>query len=259
MDDFAPDADGCRLPPDLDDLALIAAIDGEADAATTAHLRACSHCAARAQRFAEIQGLLRQQLFRMFCPPSDTLVAFQQGLLAGPQRDSVAAHVAECPHCSREFKLLAHLTADPLSGRAPPPALWNILNATARETMARGFRRVVAELLPPASPALAGAPRGPATVAQYAYRAENIQITIGVRRVAQRVDRRVVVGTLELEDDASAGLNQATANLLRADEPICTVDLDELGNFVLDDLVPGIYRLALRLPDREVIIEALTL
>ena len=40
---------------------------------------------------------------------------------------------------------------------------------------------------------------------------------------------------------------------------IRTAELDELGNFVLDDLAPGTYQLALRLPDREVIVEALSL
>ena len=31
MEDHAQAADGCKLPPELDDLALIAAIDGEAE------------------------------------------------------------------------------------------------------------------------------------------------------------------------------------------------------------------------------------
>jgi anti-sigma factor RsiW len=258
MDDFAQAADGCRLPPELDDLALIAAIDGEADAAITAHLRACSHCAARAQRFAELQGLLRKQLFRMFCPTSDALVAFQQGLLESDQRASVVDHIAECPHCGRELKLLKRLAREALSDRAPPVP-WNILNATARETIAGKLRRVVAELLPATVPALAGAYRGPAHMAQYAYHAENLLITIGVRRVAHRADRRVVVGMIEIEEAIDASLGRATANLLHAETPVSSAELDELGNFVLDDLTPGTYRLSLRLPDREVVIEALSL
>ena len=91
MDDNVQAAGGCHFPPELDDLALIAAIDGEADAEVVAHLRTCPHCAGRARHFADLQGLLRQQFFRMFCPASDTLVAFQQGLLAGDQYLSVAA------------------------------------------------------------------------------------------------------------------------------------------------------------------------
>jgi anti-sigma factor RsiW len=260
MEDHAQAVDGCRLPPELDDLALIAAIDGEAEAETTAHLRACPHCAARAHRFAELQGMLRKQFFRMFCPVSDALVAFQQGRLEGDQFESIEAHIADCPHCARELQLLTRLAGDPQLGRSPPDP-WNILNATARETAAGKLRRVFAELLPPAAPLAGayGALRGQSHMAQYAYHAENLQITIGVRQLAQRADRRVVVGLLELDDDPAAIIGQATASLLHQDRPISVTELDDLGNFVLDDLDPGIYRLSLRLPDREVIIDALTL
>ena len=52
---------------------------------------------------------------------------------------------------------------------------------------------------------------------------------------------------------------QEKARLLRNDTLICTAELDELGTFVLDDLAPGTYQLALCLPDREVIVEAISL
>ena len=106
---------------------------------------------------------------------------------------------------------------------------------------------------------LAGALRGPSHTSQYAYNAENLQLTIGVQRVANRADRRVVLGALELDSAPFEGLGQTTAHLLHNDILIRTAELDELGNFLLDDLSPGIYRLALRLPDREVVVEALSL
>ena len=255
MDDNVQAAGGCHFPPELDDLALIAAIDGEADAEVVAHLRTCPHCAGRARHFADLQGLLRQQFFRMFCPASDTLVAFQQGLLAGDQYLSVATHVAECPYCGRELQLLKHLMVEGLVGRSPPEPQQR---AAADPPLDRP-RRVIARPLPRPVPALAGAYRGAANVLQYAYNAENLQITIGVRRLTQRTDRRVVVGTIESEDSLFSSIGEATVSLLQCGALICSAALDDLGNFVLDDLVPGIYRLALRLPDREVVIEALTL
>ncbi len=263
MEDHAQAADGCRLLPALDDLDLIAAIDGEADADVMAHLRVCQYCAARAHAFAELQGLLRKQFYRMFCPTSDALVAFQQGMLEGGQRAEIAAHVVDCPHCSRELQLLRQITGESSSGRAPP-SLWNLMNiAKSNGGAAAGkLRQVQAELLTPAPTSLAeayGALRGPSHTTQYAYHAENLQITLGVRRVAQRADRRVVVGVLTLDDDLPEGMNQATAILCHQNTLVSTAELDELGNFVLDDLAPGTYRLSLRLPDREIIIEALAL
>lgn len=257
MDDYVEAAGGCRLPPELDDLVLIAAIDGEADGETMAHLRVCTHCAERAKHFADLQGLLRQQLFRLFCPTSETLVAFHQGGLESDQRASMAAHLNDCPYCGRELELIKHLTAEGLPGRSPPEVRgWHNGAAVQPE---RRPRRLTATPLPQARYALAGAYRGPAQMLQYAYQAENLQITIGVRRLGQRADRRVVVGMLETDADLPSALGGATASLLQCDRPVSTVPLDELGNFVLDDIAAGTYCLALRVAGCEVIIDALSL
>jgi anti-sigma factor RsiW len=261
MVDHTQAADGCRLPPALDDLALIAAIDSEARADVMAHLRDCPYCADRAHAFAELQGLLRKQFYRMFCPTSDDLAAYQQGMLDSGQRTIIGDHLKECPHCSRELKLLVQISHDALSGRAPPQ---NGLTMSGANDFAApvGLRRVAAELLPSAPRTLAGAYgalRGPSHTSQYAYHAENLQLTIGVQRVVNRGDRRVMLGALELDEVLPEGLSGTTVHLLHNDILICTAELDELGNFVLDDLTPGTYRLALRLPDREVIVEALSL
>jgi hypothetical protein len=203
----------------------------------------------------------------MFCPTSEALAAYHQGTLQGDQRASISEHIVECPYCSREIELLKQLTNEALAGRSPP-GLWNIMNAatnghqhTGTGLTAGRLRRVLAELLPPA-PGLAavyGAVRGAGPTSQYAYHAENLQITIGVQSLAHHVDRRIVVGVLAIDDDLPEVLDQATASLFDHDQPISTTDLDELGNFVLDNIDPGTYRLSLRLSDREVVIEALTL
>ena len=74
-----------------------------------------------------------------------------------------------------------------------------------------------------------------------------------------RSDRRVIRGALEIDDELYSVFSGATARLTHNETLIRTAELDELGNFVLDDLAPGTYQLALRLPDREVIVEALSL
>ena len=101
--------------------------------------------------------------------------------------------------------------------------------------------------------------RGPSQASQYAYHAENLQLTLGVQRVVSRTDRRVIHGALELDDALYDVFSGVTARLSHNETLIRTAELDELGNFVLDDLAPGTYQLALRLPDREVIVEALSL
>jgi hypothetical protein len=259
MEDHKQAADGCSTPPALDDLALIAAIDGEAGVDVMDHLRDCQYCAERARGFAELQGLLRKQLFRMFCPSSDELAAFQQGVLEGGQRAAIANHLAECPHCARELKLLERIAREALVGRSPPGTNGHDSHLSNGGLIAGKLRRVVAELMTPAATRpLAGALRGLSHTSQYAYHAENLQLTIGVQRMVNHADRRIMLGALEFDDELPAGLGSAIAHLLHNDRIIRTAALDELGNFLLDDLAPGTYRLTLRLPDREVIVEALS-
>jgi hypothetical protein len=262
MVDHKQAADECNWPVALDDLALIAAIDGEAGSDVMAHLRDCLYCAQRARVFEEMQGLLRKQLFRMFCPTSDELAAYQQGVLNGGQRVSIAEHLKECPHCTREFKLLEQLSAEAQPGRSPPVGQGNGQNGHA---ISGKLRRIAAELLDisPVTP-IAGAYgtlRLPSQASQYAYHADNLQLTLGVQPVVSRADRRVVHGALELDDESYEGFGGATAQLLDLDNEMLvqTAELDELGNFVMDDLAPGTYQLALHLSDREVIVEALSL
>ena len=264
MVDHKQAAEGCSWPIALDDLALIAAIDGEAGPDVMAHLRDCPYCSERAHVFADMQGLLRKQLFRMFCPSSEELAAYQQGLLNGDQQAHISEHLKECPHCSREFNLLEQLSRETLPARSPPTINGARMSAQPHDEAALSgkLRRVAAKLLDSPAKPLAGAYgalRGPAQASQYAYHAENLQLTLGVQRVVNRTDRRVIHGALEVEDELYDVFSGATAHLSRNETLVRTAELDELGNFVLDDLAPGTYQLAVRLPDREVIVEALSL
>lgn len=98
--------EGCSRPPALSGNLLIAAADGEADEATLAHLRACPHCAARVGQFRMLQARLRRRLYRLYCPTSDVLVDYCQGLLDPYHRAAVSHHLAICPHCANEIALM---------------------------------------------------------------------------------------------------------------------------------------------------------
>src|SRR3954452_18000505 len=146
MVDYKQAAEGCRWPVALDDLALIAAIDGEAGLDVMAHLRDCPYCSERAHVFADMQGLLRKQLFRMFCPTSEELTAYQQGLLNGDHQARISEHLKECPHCTREFNLLEQLSRETLPARSPPQANGKSDQANT-STVAGKLRRIAATLL----------------------------------------------------------------------------------------------------------------
>ncbi len=106
--------EGCALPSAPSATALIAAADGEADEATLAHLRACPHCAAQVAQLEDLQARLRRRLYRLYCPVSETLMDYCQGLLDAHQRAAVVQHLALCPHCSAEVALLERVGATPV-------------------------------------------------------------------------------------------------------------------------------------------------
>lgn len=243
MDSHISGGEQCSRPPALDDLDLVAAVDGEARPDILAHLSDCDYCAARAGALARIQHALRQRLFRAFCPTSDDLVAFHHQQLSEPRQAAVASHLDECPHCARELQLIVRAARE-------PPALAN------------SFHRVVAQRVPAAIPsgaaALYGAARAAAGSAQYAYRAENLEITLRVARAVAQPGQLVLSGHLATDDSAlEEALIEATASLLAHEGLLAVAPLDELGGFLFDNVAPGEYQLALRLGECEVIVESL--
>ena len=245
MEDQREERGRCSRPPSLDDLALIAAVDGEAGEEIRAHLRACPDCARRAREFDELQGFLRQRLYRVLCPSSEQLADYQQGWLGEPLRTEIRAHLRDCPHCADELRLLAEAAHPP-----PEPAPISRLRRVVARPLATG----------PRSPfPVYGALRGAAHGGQYAYRADNLELTLDVGRAAVRNGRLVLVGMLLNEDGLADGLNRATASLLSNDLVVSSAVLDDLGSFILEDIEPGDYSLSLRLPEFEIVVEALSL
>lgn len=224
--------DACAYPPELDDVELIAAADGEASAKTYAHLGACPGCAARAEAVTELQSQLRERLYRLFCPTSDELATFAQGLMVADMRDVVADHVISCPHCLGELNMLAAITATP-PHRSP----------------ALPLRRVVAY---PGSPDVSLS-TSPALNDPIVYHAGALRIVLSVER------QRGAAGT-RLRGVLRGNRPQVvTASLLCNNRVISSSLLDGQGGFILDDVPAGDVVLSLRLADYEVVVEALRL
>jgi hypothetical protein len=244
MEDHREEPGICRRPPSPNEIDLIAAVDGEAEEQVVAHLRDCPHCAQRARDFDELQQLLRQRLYRILCPSSDDLLAYRQGWLDERRTATVRSHLRDCPHCASELRLL-----DEAAGAPPwPPPISRL-------------RRLIAMALPPQRQPIAvyGGLRGGGHGGQYAYRAEHLELTLDVQYAASQPGRVVLVGMLFDEAAPPGEIQRATASLLEGDFVVSSAPLDELGNFVLDDIAPGDYSLSLRLPELEVVVEALTL
>jgi hypothetical protein len=242
----------CEFPPELDDRALLAYLDGEADRQVVAHLERCPHCRERATRLARLQSRLTSELYRLACPSTVELGEYHLGVLPPEQAEAVAQHVAECPHCSRELAQLEGYLAELAPALEPGPL----------ERAGEQIRVLIARLLdrnsgrgpfgqPAVAPAYAGL-RGDEEE-PLIYQAEDVQVVIQIQQDVERPERKTILGLV-----VGLGENQELeAHLWQAGQRITVAAVDELGNFVMSDVVSGSYELILSGPEVEIHVQAL--
>jgi anti-sigma factor RsiW len=238
-----PGSVGCAAP--IDDLCLLAALDGQADAGVLEHLQSCPSCHARAQSFAALERTLRDRLFRSMCPPTTELLAFQQRIL-GPQRYVIVAeHMRDCPYCAHEIQLLEQASAAP--------------RALIEPRVPRLVLQLYAPRTPFPTPVAFSTTRSLSQSAHYVYRAANVQLTVSVAQALGRPGFVMLSGMLLIGYDLFDAVSNATASLLRNGQVMASVPIDSSGCFTLDDIPAGEHVLSLRLPDTEIVVETLVL
>ena len=241
----------CTSPPELNDRDLLTYLDGEADHHTLTHLENCPHCREKARRLTFLQDRLTTQLYRVTCPPPMDLGEYHLGMLPRDQAVTVTHHLAECSHCTREVAQLRDYLTELAPALEPSPL--ERIKERARVLVARLVNGrletgLLAQPVPvPAYAGVRGEEREP-----YLYQADDVQIAIEVQDDAERPGRKVILG-LVLGAEC-AGLE---AHLWRDDQRIAVVPVDELGNFVIPDMVPGSYELILSGPEAEIHIQDL--
>lgn len=148
----------CISDAPLTDEDLMACLAGEADEEVTEHLNKCPACAERAREYATMQSVLKRALYRLHCPDSRQIGEYYLDLLPAEQRETIQAHLAQCPHCAEELAGLAKFLDDsPLpveEASSPRPGLqilWEVFDA--RRVVGRFFAGRM-----PSAPRLASIP-----------------------------------------------------------------------------------------------------
>lgn len=100
----------CIADAMLSDAQLLAALDGEADAAVLLHLHACPCCAARAELLSRLDHGLRGRLARSLCPNTLTLIDHYLRLLDPDQHTAVATHLQGCQDCTNDLTRIVVVT-----------------------------------------------------------------------------------------------------------------------------------------------------
>ena len=236
----------CFRTPQLTEIELLMALDGEADPEVTMHIAHCPDCRLHAGQLQKLQNGLTSRFFRIDCPSSMDVGEYQLGLLPGAQALAIEKHLAECTFCASERALLAGFLAE----TSPTPKT-NPL-APVKETMRILVARLTTSFsggllgqpgLAPAMAGLRGGEDGPLM-----YEAEEVQVMAEVLDDTAHPGRKSILGLL-------TGIYQAhgfRAYLWQAATHRATVIVNDLGNFTIDNLTPGDYSLVLSGPDMEI-------
>lgn len=185
--------------------------------------------------------------------PFAQLVDLVDGRVATHVAAKLRAHITLCPHCTRERHRLTHtlnLLQTDTSEDAPPAVITRAL-ALLRPVhpIMEVLQRIWATLRfdsAQMTPAL-GLRSGQAQARQLLFQADDLDLDL---RVTPSGSGWAVSGQV---------LGPTTAGLVELQGSTATTDtlLDDLGEFTLPSVPPGVYTLVLRFPSREVGIAAL--
>jgi hypothetical protein len=237
----------CSKPPPVDDIDLAAYVEGEAGRLLTEHLADCEYCASRATQALHESVTLHTALQRATCPAAEALGALDLGLLEPHESASLRDHLSWCTHCCAELDDLRAFLGS-LAAEVKRPLTQQVRTVVAR-LVGGGQGWLGASVPLPAHVQLRGLP-GAAV-----FEADSLQITLD----AQRQDDGSYTLTGLVTGAGRGELAALEVELVRDANSVATSRVDEIGNFELLDLGPGLYRLVLRAVDREIWIEGIDL
>jgi hypothetical protein len=237
------------------------ALDGDTlPEATRNHLEQCQTCQRRLARYEQAYAYLLSRLYRTLCPSGEQLSLYCAGLLPDDDRISIANHVLDCPLCAIEVaETRSFLQEQDIELPAPsfsPRALARRIFAT----------RVI-------RPQLQFAVRGDESEAAWPrqYKAESVDLSLHLSRTSS--GEHMLLGILTSTNPAESveALEGIPAELYKAPWPLATngdkptetpllrTQVDDLGNIIFKPVPAGEYVMVVYLPDRELIIEGLTI
>ncbi len=242
-----------------DEELLSFALDGEAlpDAAKT-HFEQCATCQQRLARYEQANAYLISHLYRSQCPTGEQISLYCADLLPENECMSIATHVSECPLCAAEVEDTRRFLRVP-DIELPAPSL------SPRTLVRRIFATRVVR------PQLQFAVRGDASETTWPrqFKAESVDLSLHLSRTSS--GEPMLLGILTSTDPTESvdALEGVPAELYNAplnvdgDEPsaapLLHTQVDDLGNIVFKPVSPGAYVLIIYLPNREMVIDGLTI
>ena len=197
------------------------------------HVGQCAACKAEIQRICAENEMLRRALKRADCPTRDDLREYKWQALPQWQMAQIGKHLINCSRCTEEVAMFA--------GPAP------IAQEATLTRIRNKVKRIVATLIPPATPTLAFNTRGEDDVVlRYAIPGhEAWKLLLWPQDTGQAHSLRV-----ELSGKGSEAVLPTPVKLLGPrDVTVLDQELDETGEANFHSLDLGAYTLRLELAD----------
>jgi len=188
------------------------------------------------------------QLYRIDCPSPFDLGEYHLGLLPAAQMEVIRRHLDECTHCRREVAQLEDYLADLASILEPGPLEQVLERVRVMVANLVSGRPLGQHALPPAFMPVRGEGQEPLI-----YEAGEVQVMIEIQQDTDQPDHWMILG-LVIGSDFPQELK---AHFWAAEQRLATVPVDELGNFVLPNILCGRYELMLSGPEIDIHIQDL--
>lgn len=246
------------IAPDDEEL-LRFALDGEPlREEAREHLALCETCQQRLAMFKQVNTALTAHLYRSQCPSAEQLSFYCADLLPASDRAHIAAHILDCPLCSAEVadtrRFMAEVEPTPSEEFSP------------RAAVMRGMRRIAASLVRQQAQFVLRGVKVPSDVGwPRQYRAESVDLSLHLSRASN--GDYLLLGILTSADNVESidAFDGEKAELFAANDAgeaqnsVRSTSIDDLGNIVFSAVPLGRYTLLLHLPEREVVIEDITI
>ncbi len=223
----------CSLSAPVDEKALLQYLDGQAPAQVAEHLAQCPSCTERAAELARFLSRLRKLLYRVECPSSLELGEYVLEMLPSAQAGRVQAHVAQCPHCTRELAQLERFLAVSVQEGLVHQGVEKVKILVAQ--LVTGLSQAGLGGASLAFGGLRGGEEEPLI-----YQVNDTQIVLEIQDDPEHPGRKTLLGLI-------TGVEQPTltVRLQEREQAASTAHVDEIGNFAFSQLRPGAYKLVI--------------
>jgi hypothetical protein len=234
--------------PEIDNVQLLAYIDGETDPEITTQIEQSEVLLARVLQLRQEKERLTAVFYRFDCPDSDELGDYYLENLSSQQAKQIAEHVSECPHCTRELAYFQEVL-----GEEKPKTDSGFLKQ-ANVLIARlvsGLTGSRPHTQPNLTPAFGL--RGAESKAMI-YEVGDIQISINIQDDQEKhLEHKTLIGLIV------GGVQTARFNvsLLLEDKEITATQVDDFGNFTLSGLPQATYHLIISSTEVQIHIQEL--